>query len=460
MTGSIFGFVSFLVILGVMVLIHELGHFLMAKLFHVRVLAFSIGFGKRLFGFVRNGTDYKVCALPLGGYVMMAGESEMPGAVQTSESAPVGSYAALTDKPRWQRALIALAGPVANFILAFVIMVFVCATHFERLEFLNNPATVDYVPRNTAAAHAGLQSGDTIVRFNNINNPTWQDVLEQASLNLKWTVPIAYLHDGRRVDSSILVDSIAEQTDLSEKAGLIPRMQDTPIVVRTVLAGTPGALAGLQPKDGVVAIDGVPIHYIDSLLAYLRDSDGKPATLSVLRNGSPISLHVTPAVMDGGSGSNKQFRIGFQPELPPSHVVQLPLGEAVRESWRSNVHNGSLIVQVLRGLFTRHVSVRSMSGPVGIEQQVSEAAQRSKWELMELTAVISINLGIFNLLPIPILDGGMLLFLLIESIARRDVNARVKERVYQAALVCIMLLFVFIMVNDISKLSIFTHRPS
>ena len=479
MFGSVFGLVSFLVILGIMVLIHELGHFAMAKLFGVRVLAFSIGFGKRLFGVVHNGTDYKVCALPLGGYVMMQGETEMPGAVQTGNevSAPPssdvfgsgatpgalnntkGAYVALTELPRWQRAIIALAGPVANFLLALVLMFFVGVFHFERMEFLSGPATVDYVPRNTTAARAGLQPGDTIVRFDTVDNPSWQDVLEHAGLNLKWTVPMSFVHDGHRTDTSIFVDSVAEQGDLGEKMGLIPRVQTSPIVVRSVVAGTPGAQAGLQSKDGVVAIDSLQIHYIESMLAYLRDSDGKPVVLHVLRNGAPLALTVHPVLMDS-AGAQKQYRIGFAAEPPPSHVVRLPLGQAMHESWKSNVHNTSMIVQVLHGLFTRHVSVRSMSGPVGIEQQVSEAAQRSFWELMEVTAFISVNLGIFNLLPVPILDGGMLLFLLIESIARRDVDARIKERVYQAAFVCIMLLFVFIMFNDISKLSIFAHRPS
>ncbi len=459
-SGSLFGLVSFLVILGIMVLIHELGHFAMAKFFHVRVLAFSIGFGKRLFGTVRNGTDYKVCALPLGGYVMMAGEAEMPGAVQTNDSAALqGNYFALTEIPRWQRAIIALAGPVSNFILAFIITLFVGVFHFERMEFLGGPATVDYVPKNTAAARAGLQPGDTITRFDTVDNPSWQDVLEHAGLNLKWTVPLSFVHNGHRTDTSILVDSVAEQGDLSDRMGLIPRVQNSPVVVRSVVAGTPGAQAGLQARDGVYAIDGLEIHYIESLLSYLRDSDGRPAVLHVLRGGQPLSLTVRPILMDS-PGAQKQYRIGFQAEPPASHVIRLPLGQALHESWKTSVHNASMIVQVLRGLFTRHVSVRSMSGPVGIEQQVSEAAQRSLWELLEVTSFISINLGIFNLLPVPILDGGMLLFLLIEGIARRDVDAKVKERVYQAAFVCIMLLFVFIMFNDISKLSIFNHRPS
>lgn len=438
---------EFAVVLGIMVLVHELGHFVTAKLCGVRVETFSIGFGTRLFGFRYNGTDYRISALPLGGYVKMAGDT--PG------EAPSGDPGEFNAHPRWQRVLIALAGPMANFILSFFLLTLVARFHHEVDRYLTGAAVVDFVPANTPAARDGLAPGDTITSFNNVANPSWTQILEESALNLNRDLPFAFTHDGATVQRTLHIstgDSGAELSPASMAAlGLLPRMQPGPIGVFSVAAGTPAQRAGLQAGDKLVRIDGLELHSVQSLLAYLRERNGAQSTLQVDRGGTPVTLAVTPERLDGGGGE-AQYRLGFTNQMPPTEVEQLPWGGAMAQSVRDNLGDSLLIVRVLKGMFTRHVSVKSLSGPVGIAQQIDMATQMGYWTLMRLMSTISLNLGIFNLLPIPILDGGMILFLAIESAMRRDLNQQIKERVYQVAFVCLIVFAVFVLFNDITKL--------
>ncbi|WP_419806153.1 RIP metalloprotease RseP [Terriglobus sp.] len=488
------GFLIFLVVLGFMVLIHEAGHFFAAKWAGVRVEAFAIGFGKRLFGVIHKGTDYRVNLLPLGGYVKMAGQDEMAGIEKTSAPAisqdkhllAAEPYGAATERalggehereieaetaaisvregtgveftavPRWKRIIIALAGPVANFILAFLVLFAVNAFHHEDALFLNGPATLDYVPVNSAAAKAGLQSGDTITSIGDHATPNWQNLMEQTGAALRNTVSIAFLHNGTAHTSQIYLEPVDDERGLTDKIGIIPQQQPGPIVVHRVQPGTPAEQAGLKAGDHLNSVDGHTFHSVASLLNYLTDGNGKLVVLNVQRGTQILQLNAHPEI--GAVAENrKQFRLGFEPEPPPFTVTRMPVGAAAAQSWRDNIHFSLLIGQILHGLFTRQVSMKNMSGPVGIEQQVAEASKNGIWEVASLTAAISLNLGIFNLLPIPILDGGLILFLIIESIARRDVKPVVKERVYQAAFVCILAFFCFVMWNDISRI-ITTHH--
>jgi regulator of sigma E protease len=438
------------IVLGIMVLVHEFGHFAVAKLCGIRVEVFSIGFGKRLFGFKRGDTDYRLSLLPLGGYVKMAGDN--PG------EAPTGDPGEFNAHPRWQRIAVALAGPFANFILALGLMTGVSMLHNEVQEFFSGPALTDYVAPNTPAATAGVRSGDLIVKYDTIENPTWEQVGIRSLLNINQTVPVSFLHDGQRTDTKIFVDAKGgADTFTLDKLGLIPKMQPTPVQVSDLTPNLPAARAGLQPKDQITTIDGLQLHSVPALLAYLQDQAGKPASLSVLRNGSTIPVQITPELLDMGDGS-KLYRLGFTPVQPPVKVERLPLGKAIVASWEFNKKGSLLIVEVLKRMFTRQVSVRSLSGPIGIGTQIHQAVQMPGWmPLIGLMSYISLNLGIFNLLPIPILDGGMILFLLIESAIRRDLNQQIKERVYQVAFVCLLVFAVMVIFNDLTKLPLFNH---
>jgi regulator of sigma E protease len=442
--------IELLIVLGIMVLVHEFGHFAAAKLCGVTVETFSIGFGTRLFGFHHGGTDYRISVLPLGGYVKMAGD--VPG------EAPSGDPGEFNAHPRWQRVIIALAGPIANFILAFFLLLGLAMFHNEVDAYRGSAAIADYVPQNTAVSATGIQTGDTIVRFNNLDNPGWEDLLDRgALLNLNRTVPFSFTHNGKRTDTTIaLTWKGGPETFDPYKFGLIPRMQNQPMHVEAVTAGMPAEAAGLKEGDVIAAINDYTPHSLWALLGYLQDQGGKPLQLHILRGQQSIALVATPILGDEPDGT-KAFQLGIKPLPPPVIVDNLSTGPAIVQASKGTLHYGTLIVDVIKGMFTHRVSVRSVSGPIGIGQQVHQAFQMKGWNpILELMTFISVNLGIFNLLPIPILDGGMILFLAIESAMRRDLNQQIKERVYQIAFVCLIAFAAFVIFNDITRLSLFS----
>ena len=456
--------IQLLIVLGIMVLVHEFGHFAVAKLCGIRVEVFSIGFGKRLFGFRRGDTEYQVALIPLGGYVKMAGEMSFE-TVEVSQSDPdqpnTGDPGDFNTHPRWQRMLVALAGPFANFLLAFGLMTGVSMLHNEVQEFVDAPAYTDYIALNSPASRAGIHSGDTIVHYDTVENPTWDQVGIRSLLNLNQTIPFSYLHDGHRIDTTLRVESKGAPDDFSlDNLGLVPKMQNTPVEVSALEPNMPAARAGLKPGDKIVSIDGLRLHSVTALLSYLQEQAGKPSSLLIERTGTSsaaqtLPVQITPELADTSAG--KDYRLGFVAVQPPVKIERLPFGKAMAASWQFNKKGSLLILEVLKRLFTRQVSVKSLQSPIGIGQQIHMAAQMPGWmPIISLMSLISLNLGIFNLMPIPVLDGGMILFLIIETIMRRDVNQRVKERIYQVAFVCILAFFAFVIFNDLTKLNLFT----
>ncbi len=440
-----------LIVLGIMVLVHEFGHFIVAKWFDVRVEVFSIGLPPRLFGFRRGDTDYRISLLPLGGYVKFAGGE--PGDVRT------GDPHELTSRPRWQRILISLAGPMANFILAFVLMAGYFMTYNQVPNYLSGPAITDVIPHNSAAWNAGIRPGDRVIDFNYRKNPTWEQIEDQAIANANATVPITIERTvngvQQQLNTSLFLANPTQSDDFDvEKLGLLPKMQNTPLKVRDVISDDPAARAGLKADDKILSINGQTVYSVDAVSAWLQQSDGRPVTIDVLRGNQHLSITATPVWADNGEGK-MGYRLGFYAALPPYHVQQQPLPKALRSSVKSNVHFAGLILEMLRRMVSRPSNVKEMSGPIGIARATGEAVSMPGWSpIIQLMALISLNLGILNLLPFPILDGGTILFLLIESTLRRDLNQDFKERMYQVAFVVIVLFFVFIMVNDVAKLNI------
>ena len=332
------------IVLGIMVLVHEFGHFAVAKLCGIRVEVFSVGFGKRLFGFRRGDTDYRLSILPLGGYVKMAGDT--PG------EAPSGDPGEFNAHPRWQRVLVALAGPVSNFILAIVLMTVGYMLHNEVQEYVTGPAVTDYIPVKTPASRTGIHSGDRIVHYANVENPTWEQVGVRSLLNLNQTIPFSFLHDGRRTDTTIFVENKGETESFAlDRLGLIPKVQNGPVEVDALEPNMPAARAGLQPNDRILSIDGLQLHSVGALLSYLQDQAGKPASLRILRGSTEIPITITPQFADIGNGT-KDYRLGFLPVQPPVKVEQLPLGRALSASLAYNKRYASLIFEVLHGMFT------------------------------------------------------------------------------------------------------------
>jgi regulator of sigma E protease len=443
---SIAAIVQFLIVLGIMVLVHEFGHYAAAKLLGIRVEVFSIGFGTRLFGFKKGDTDYRVCLLPLGGYVKMSGDT--PGQAATDP----GDFNA---HPRWHRIVVALAGPVANFILAFLLIMGLNMTHHEVDEYLSLPTVVDYLPAKSPFVTTGIQTGDTIVHYDTVENPHVDDIFNRSQLNLNHRIAFSYTHNGQRVDTNadLTTESTPDKFDPSEF--FVPRMQDTPVQVspvdKSILAGSPAERAGLRGGDRILSLNSFTPHSVVALLAYLQDQGAKPESVVIGRDSSTLNVTLIPEQSTGSDGM--KYRIGFAPVNPPVVIDRLNFIDAAVASAKSNWKGAGLIRDVLKGLFTHRVSVKAMAGPIGIGQQVHQAFQMEGWNpIIETMAIISLNLGIFNLLPIPILDGGMIVFLLIESLLRRDVNEQLKERIYQLAFVCIVLFAGFIIFNDLTKI--------
>ena len=450
--------VAFIVLIGVMVVVHEFGHFVVAKLCRVRVEAFSVGFGPRLFGYKYGDTDYKVCLLPLGGFVKMTGENfaELSDAAAgTATQAPASDPGALTAHPRWEQMLIGVAGPFANFVLAFVLMVF----YFN---FINevpaiHPIVIEWVSDGSAAAQASIEPGDIVTRFDTFDNPTWEQIRRSVRTNASKTVAVTVKRDGKTLPLAIrLTGGTKGRTLELDDTGLFIELVKSPIHVDSVIPNAPAAQAGLRSDDMILAVDGHAFHTLNPLVAYLKSGQGTPVSLSVSRNGRVIGpLVVHPSLQDSA------WRLGFTWEPPsniPTQREPLPFAESVVESRDFCADNSMLIFGTLRQLFTHKASVTQLSGPVGIARAAGEAAEAKDWSAkFGLGAIISINLGILNLLPFPILDGGMILFLLIESVLRHDININVKERIYQAAFVVIVAFFAFVIFNDVTKLPIFSH---
>jgi regulator of sigma E protease len=463
--------ISVLFVLGIMVIVHEFGHFLAAKLCGVRVEQFSVGFPPRLFGIKIGETDYCVGATPLGGYVKMTGET-MPGenmALPTDDGKTPAELAhdpgALTSHPRWQRIIIGFAGPFSNFILALGLMTGFYMLHNEVPVYEDQPIQLDWVIPGSPADQAGLKPGDTIVNFDGQENPTWELVYERSALNLQsenisHAVWVAVLRNGQRVPLKMTLSAGSDASAAPETAldnlGLLAVIQPGPVVVNTVTGGSPAAAAGVQAGDAFVSIDGNHFHGTPTIISYLQYRKGAPVTVELTRAGKTSTLVIQPKLEPAPEGS--AWRIGFGGTPPPSRVEQMPLPKALKASVRFNRENSLLILEVLKRVVTHRMSVSTLSGPIGIAQQTGLAAETPGWEAkFKVMSAISLNLGILNLLPFPILDGGMILFLLIESALRHDINMAVKERVYQVAFVLIIVFAAYVIFNDISKLPIFTH---
>jgi regulator of sigma E protease len=438
MSGFFIAIAAVAVILGFMILIHEFGHYAVAKLLGVRVEVFSIGFGKRLVGFRKGETDYRIAAIPLGGYVKMSGENPM--------DERTGDPREFLSHPRWHRFLIAIAGPAMNVFLAIGLLTVVFMVHYEYPVYLDKPAVIAGVRDGSPAAKAGLQPGDRIVEIAGIKDPTWDQVSPQVMLSPNQPMNITFQRGNQTFQKTIVPEPVT-----SSEYGSAGWYADESVTVGELEAGMPAAKAGLQDGDRIVDMDGKPVPSIDNMIERLQETKTQPVQLTVLRNGQRLHYTVTPVLAPTEDADQERYRLGFLNE-PQMKVARLSFPHAFERSIEENKKTSILILQLVERLVERKVSLRTVSGPIGIAQDAGEAAQQKGWTpLLALTSALSLNLGIFNLLPIPILDGGVILFLFIESLMRRDISLRIKERVYQAAFVFLVLFAVVVIYNDIAK---------
>ncbi len=430
--------VAVVFVLGVMILVHELGHFLAARYFDVRVEAFSFGFGPRLFGRIVGETDYRVCLFPLGGYVKMAGEQ--PGDERHDDPREFMS------KPRWQRLIIAVMGPVFNMLLAVGLLVGLYMIRFERLAIQSEPAVIGGVDPNSPAAKADLQDGDRITAIDGKPNPTWEDVTLKVVASARRPITVSIERDGRTFDVTL-----TPVTDPVSGVGYVGWNERVPIQLGEILPGMPGEKAGLKKGDILLTVDGEPVHSKHKLPDALQRKAGQPVQVEYLRDGQKHVTTLTPVFQQLGDDP-AAWKVGVSLiEKYERVATRLSFREALHESLEQNRKNATLIFQFLNGLIQRRMSPRSLEGPIGIARLSGQAARQGSFDLVLLMSAISLNLGIFNLLPIPILDGGVILLLLFESLLGRDISLAVKERIVQVGFVFLMLLFVFVIYNDIVK---------
>ena len=429
--------VTMAVVLGVMILIHEWGHYAAAKFFQVRVEVFSIGFGKRLLGFRRGETDYRVSAIPLGGYVKMAGENPM--------DERTGDPGEFLSHPRWQRFIIAIAGPFMNIVLAVGLLTVVYMVHYEYPAFIDQPGVIAYVKPDSAAAEAGVRPGDRIVRIAGIENPSWEQIGLKVMLSPNEPLAITLNRAGRIIPTTIVPKPVSSSEVGS--AGWSPKQS---IIVADVEANMPAAKAGIKEGDEIVAVDGQPVPVIEAFIDHLQQSKEQVINISVMRRGQLLTFPLKPVLADA-EDKTRRYRVGFE-STPLMKVGSLSFIPAFQRSLEDNQRYSMVLLELIQKMVERKVSMKQVEGPIGIGSAIGHAVTEKGWTpLLGLTAGISLNLGIFNLLPIPILDGGVILLLLIEGLMRRDISLHIKERIYQAAFVFLVLFAVTVIYNDIVK---------
>jgi regulator of sigma E protease len=423
---------AFAFVIGVLVFVHELGHFLAARRIGVRVLKFSLGFGPRIIGFTRGDTEYCVSAIPLGGYVKMAGEN--------AEDPRSGNPDEFLSKTKWQRFQVLIMGPVMNLALAVVLLAIVLAQGADVPAYLDQLPVVGGVEKGSPAERAGFRPGDRALTVSGREVRDWEDFDVAIGTRPGRAVPVSVVRDN--TEQTLTVTPDAEGKYEVGRIGVFPDVHPR---VQSVRTGEPADVAGLKPGDVVVAVNGEGVQLARHLSEAIGKNAEKPITLSVLRGGQPLDVQVTPR-RDGDVG-----RIGISISNELKRIHPGPLA-AVWMSVQRNWEFAGLILRTLGGLISGETSPKQLMGPVGIAQLSGESAQEGWVSLFALMASISLNLGLLNLLPVPVLDGGHILIMALEGAARRDFSIRVKERMLFAGFVLLMLLMVTVIYNDLTRI--------
>ena len=434
-----------LVLIGVMINIHELGHFWAARFFDVKVEAFSFGFGTRLFGFRRGETDYRFSLLPIGGYVKMAGELAGDGNPE-SGSVYVDDPRSLPAKPRWQRLIIAAAGPFMNVVLAVAVLTGMYMVKYQKISDTDLKAIIGHVMPDSPAAKAGVQDGDHIVGLDGKKNPTWEDIGLKEVTSAYRPMRITVERNGKRFDTTV-TPVLNERIGVGF-AGWDERGQ---IQLGQVEPGYPAEKAGLKKGDLLLKVNGEPIHSQIKFQEITKNSNGRPIQIQYKRNGEVRNAVVEPvfAKLDGPS----RWMIGVMPQQKLNLITtRLSFPDALQESVRQNAKGALLMVEFLKGVVQRRMSTKNLTGPIGIAQLSGDAAREGPSAFFMLMSMVSLQLAIINMLPIPIMDGGVILMLLVEMVMQRDLSLNVKEVVFKLGFVTIVALLAFAIYNDISKM--------
>ena len=425
---------AFTFVLGVLVFVHEMGHYLMARRIGIRVLTFSLGFGPKLLTVRRGDTDYCISAIPLGGYVKMAGEN--PDDVRS------GADDEFLSKTKWERFQVLIMGPTMNILLAFVVMAVVLYQGADVPAYEEQPPIVGYVMEASPAEQSGIRVGDLILSIGGRPVQTWEELFVTVMPRAERELEVVLRRGLQEVTTQVTPEA---QTQFQVgDLGVVPIMQPQ---ILNVMTGDPADLAGIRPRDVITAVNDEPITRDNPFVETINANADVALMLTVVRGGQTLKIEVTPALR-GNVGL-----IGV--ELSPFEVRTIEPGplQAIQMSFEKNYAWSGLIFQTLGGLLTSETSPKQLVGPLGIAQLSGGAAQIGLVALFTLMAMISLNLGILNLLPIPVLDGGHIFIMALEGLSRRDFSVRIKEKIQLAGFVVILMLMVTVIYNDLTRIN-------
>lgn len=444
--------ISFLIVLGILVFIHELGHFIIAKLSGVGVLKFSLGFGPKLFGIKRGETEYLISALPLGGYVKMVGEAT------EEEVKPEENEKSFANKPVSKRAAIVVAGPVMNLVLAFALLPLIYLIGIQIPAYLNKEPMVGYVPHGEAADRAGLKKGDLIHSIDGKYIKNWEELNTVIVSNPNKQLKLVIKRDGETKEVTLTPEA-SSQTG-GGISGFYPPMSPT---VGGLIKGLPAENAGLKIGDIIISVEGVKIdHWVELQQAIqnkksgvrsqesgVKNKETEEMLFSVKRGSETIELKITPQWNE----NIKAYAIGISPLQETLTRRYGPIG-AVVEGIKKMGELTVMTFVIIKKLFVGEISIKTLGGPLMIAQVAGQAAETGLTALLSLMAFLSLQLGILNLLPIPVLDGGFLIFFGVEALRGKPLSDKVMTIAQNIGMGLLVLLMVFVTYNDVMRLDI------
>jgi len=437
-----------------MIVIHEFGHFIVAKMLGIAVETFSVGFGPRLVGFRIGETDYRISAIPLGGYVKFRGEN-----MEMLQGESEGSIDEFLAHPKWKRFLVALAGPVFNIATALLIPAIGIMIGFRDSADQVQQPVIGRVIAGSAAEHAGLQPGDKILSYHGRENPKWRDIDLDVMLRPSETIPLTVERSGRPVNLTLTPSVRQIANEKIGESGIEPYIALENVRVLGVRSDMPAGQAGLKPGDKILSVNGEPITAWHQFKDVLRGSNGQPVTLQIDRRSNLMQLEMTPVMQDG------EYKLGFAPDLSV-FVKTTSVAAALQYGWEYNWMWLRLTGVAFKQIFSGQRSARdAVGGPVKIAQETMNTYEVAGWAgTVKLMGMLSLNLGIFNLLPIPVLDGGVILLIIVESLmglVGLTLTMNVRERFQQIGFVMVLLLMGFVFINDFVNLGrSFFNKPA
>jgi regulator of sigma E protease len=421
----------------------------MARRIGVRVLVFSLGFGPKLLKFRRGDTEYCVSAIPLGGYVKMAGENP--------EDSRTGASDEFLSKTKWQRFQVLVMGPMMNIALALIVTALVLfyngadVTAYERQAVI-----VGAVDPDSPAARTGVQPGDQITEVGGVRVDNWTEFGLETVTKANRPVKLTLIRGGKTLEQEIVPAAVGkyEEGITGVKPAIRPQIFE-------ILPSQPAQEAGLRSGDVILAINEQQPKVTwtgennrvagNNVTETIRSSEGKPLTFRVLRNGQEQEIVVTPRLGDTVD-AGRQMVIGARISPYEVTLVMPSFLGAFKMSAERNWQATKMIMRTLGGLFTRDTPVKQLMGPVAIAGLSGEAAQAGWIQLFSLISMISLNLGLLNLMPVPVLDGGHITILALEGLSRRDFSMKVKEKMLLAGFVLLLMLMVTVIYNDLTRL--------